>query len=182
MSEPDHIVAGDTVAWLRELPEYPASDGWSLEYYFRGQAGSFQVTATAEGDAHRVEVAPGTSAGWAPGTYVWQAFATKTGARHRVDSGELVVEIDFTQVSGAYDPRSHAEKMVEAIEALMERRATTDQQSYKLPDGRELQRLGLADLNAWHKRYRQIVANEKRSKRLKDGGQLTGMIQVRFTR
>jgi hypothetical protein len=33
-SEPVRITAGDTVAWTKALPDYPASAGWVLKYRF----------------------------------------------------------------------------------------------------------------------------------------------------
>lgn len=63
--------------------------------------------------------------------------------------------------------QTHAERVLNAIEATIERRASTDQMSYTI-DGRSLSRTPIADLLALRDRYKAEVAREKQAARLKN--------------
>ena len=71
-TEPATLRAGDTADWLLSLPDYPAGAGWSVEYTLINAAGKITIASAAEGNAHRIHVAPATTADWAAGTYAWQ--------------------------------------------------------------------------------------------------------------
>jgi hypothetical protein len=67
--------------------------------------------------------------------------------------------------SGAYDGRSVSERIIAAIDATIEGKATADQQSYVIQSGsgsRSLSRMSLEDLMIARKYYATIVAAEKR--------------------
>jgi hypothetical protein len=49
-SELTVFFAGNTVKWKKSLADYPASEGWSLEYALTGSAGGRTVSASASGD------------------------------------------------------------------------------------------------------------------------------------
>jgi hypothetical protein len=60
------------------------------------------------------------------------------------------------------DPRSHARKTLDAIEAVVEGRATKDQQAYTI-GGRSLQRMPIKDLMYFRGVYRaEVYAEESR--------------------
>ena len=63
-SEPESLVAGDTVTWQKTLSDYPASDGWVLSYRLINAAGNIDITSSASGDDHLVSVAATATAGW----------------------------------------------------------------------------------------------------------------------
>ena len=65
--------------------------------------------------------------------------------------------------------QSHAQKMLAAIEAVLEGKATHDVLELAI-DGTQLKRMGFADLMQVRDRYRAEVINEGRRAKLKTGG------------
>lgn len=77
------------------------------------------------------------------------------------DAGRTLARTLSIPVS-AYRPagESHAQRVLAAIEAVLERRATVDQQSYGI-EGRSLARMPIGDLLRFRDRYRAEVAAER---------------------
>lgn len=123
-TEPTALIAGDTATWSKSLADFPASAGWALTYTLINAAGKISIAASASGDDHLVEVAPATTADWVAGRYQWLAHVTLGAARHTVGSGTMEVKPNLAAAT-TYDARSHARKMLEAIEAALEARATS---------------------------------------------------------
>jgi hypothetical protein len=161
-TEPTELRAGDLWEWRREdlTSDYPASS-WTLTYRFKNAAGGFEVVAVADGDAFESSVAAATSAAIAAGVYAWQARVTKLTESYTVDTGETKVLPDLFAgtASAASDQRTHARTTLEAIEAVIEGRATTDQQEYTIGT-RSLKRIPIAELLSFRDRYRMAVARE----------------------
>lgn len=125
ITEPTELRAGDTWLWLRSLGDYPASV-WTLTYHFRNASAYFDVTATADGDDHSVDVPMATTAAYAPGHYEWAAFVTDGSTRHEVDTGRIEVLADVSATQ-AYDGRTDFRKLIDAIDAILQSRASSDQ-------------------------------------------------------
>lgn len=64
----------------------------------------------------------------------------------------------------ADDTKTHAQKVLDAINAVIERRATSDQQSYSI-NGLSITRMNIGELLKFQKIYELRVANEKNPKR-----------------
>jgi len=124
-TEPAALRAGDTWQWTRVLGDYPA-DAWTLTYYFRNAAAHFNVVAAADGTAYAVNVVKATTAARTAGWYDWAAFVSSATERYQVDAGRTEVLPDLS-AAAAYDGRTFARKMLDAIEAALLSRATTDQ-------------------------------------------------------
>lgn len=124
-TEPAALRSGDTWQWNRDLGDYPA-DVWTLTYYFRNAASNFDIIATADGTAYAVSVAMSTTAGYTAGWYDWTAFVSNGTERYQVGSGRLEVQPNLA-AAAPYDGRGFARKMVDAIEAALLNRATSDQ-------------------------------------------------------
>lgn len=144
---PAKINAGLTFSKLVTLTGYRAPD-WQLEAILRGP-GVINLVATAEGPQHRLASTASDTAAWAPGLYAYAVRATRTdGTVVQIDAGTTEVLPDLAQSSGG-DMRSHARITLENIRAVIENRATQDQQRYVIETGnskRELWRTPLADL------------------------------------
>lgn len=155
--EPTTLHAGDSVAWSRDVPAHPADDGWSLQYVFSGpDRHSVDAIAAAP---YRVELVASVTATWAPGLYRWVALAIKGDARVTVASGRLQVDPNLATAEPG-DVRSHAQRMLDLIEAALEKRIPKDQQSYEI-DGQRLDRIPIERLNALRLQYRREVARER---------------------
>lgn len=121
--EPIRIVAGDALAWTKTLSDYPATEGWVLSYALLSSGKTpITITASASGSDHAVSVASATSATYAPAVYHWTSMVTKSGERVTISSGTVEILPNPTTQASTYDPRTHAEKCLAAIEAVLEGR------------------------------------------------------------
>ena len=78
-----------------------------------------------------------------------------------------------------YDSRTHAQKTLDAIKAVIEKRASLDQQEYSI-HGRQLKRMTIDELLKFRVVYEREVANEIVKERLAAGlpagGKSTGEV------
>jgi hypothetical protein len=174
--EPATIAAGDTAKWRRELPDYPASAGWTLTYTLVRAAQRITFTASADGDLHLVNVAASTTTGWAAGSYTWRAQVSKAGEVYTVGTGTVLIRANFTT---ATDGRSHARKVLDAIEAVIEGRASSEV-SYYMIGGRQLRYMEPSELMGLRDRYRAEVAREEAAERVSRGLPDQRRVYVRF--
>lgn len=184
--EPREIVIGTTLKWRREFCVYPATE-YSLTYYFRGAGKGFDAAATADGEEFSITVPAATTAEMAAGTYYWQAVATKDGEKFVAGEGEAkaVASLAAVDATAAVDGRSQAKKILDAIDAMIEGKATRDQQEYTIDTGagaRSLRRIPIPDLIDLRKTYARIVAGERRRTRVRGGGTLFRNVKARFNR
>lgn len=157
-TEPTAVTAGDTLAWSKSLPDYPASAGWVLAYALVCAGQLITITAAASGDDHLVTVAAATSAAYVPGTYAWQATVTKTTERYTVGTGTLTVLPNLAAQGGGYDARTHAAKTLAALESWIESHdmAVAD---YQIA-GRAMRYIPIPDLLKLRDTYKAEVSRE----------------------
>ena len=156
---PKELRAGSSLQWPITLTAYPAPD-WSLSLYLRGPAG-IDLTTTPDGVQHVLTASPATTANWTAGTYSYLVRVTDGVDIIDIDEGQIEVRADLAAITGEHDGRSHAQKVLGALEAVIEGRATIDQSSYKI-NNRELSRTPIPELIALRKYYRAEVLREKR--------------------
>ena len=87
------LIVGDTLQFDTDVPDYPASDGYTLTYRLvpRVSGSAIEITATADGDTFAVNVAAATTAAWTAGEYSWHSYVTLSGARYTVGHRKSVV-------------------------------------------------------------------------------------------
>jgi hypothetical protein len=178
--EPSRVIAGDTVIWRRAdlLTDYPSAS-YSLHYRGRraGDAtASFNVSANSD---YQVTVAAAATEKWTPGVYHWQAYVTRTSDSARVTVAEGTFEVVANRATSTADPRSHAARMVAAIEALLEGKATDDVDEYSI-NGRSLKKIPVAELLKWRDRYKAEALREKAAEDIKRGLATSRRVMVRF--
>ena len=158
MSEPKTIQAGDSVSWSRTASGCSAADGWVVHYALRGPS-QIDLQADGNGEVFTVTVGASVSAGWLAGDYVFSCFA-KRGADERktLATGRVTILPDFASTNP--DARSHAKRMLDAIEATLEKRATKDQMSYQV-DGLAISRIPIPDLIQLRNKYRREYRREQ---------------------
>lgn len=179
-NEPLELRAGDTWEWRREdLDDYPAGT-WTLTYRFKNAAGGFEVVASADGVDFAVTVTAATTASYTAGTYTWAAQVVNGTTKKTVDTGTLKVlpNLFAGSASTASDQRTHAKKVLDAIEAVIEGRASLDQEEFQI-GGRMLKRTKLSDLLMLRSRYAAEVAREQASEKLANGIGIARKLQVR---
>lgn len=155
---PDSAVAGDTWRWAVELPDHPPSDGWALTYAFRG-AQTVQVTAQPDGETYVVTVPAAETAKLGSGVCPWSARVAKDGERYTVATGTVTVEADLGE-----GPTTN-ERILAAIEATLEGRASQDADTYQIA-GRAVSKTPHDKLMDLRARYRYLVEIERRGGRV----------------
>ncbi len=181
-TEPDEIIAGDRWAWKRtDLgSDYPPAS-YALTYSARLESvgTEIEITASESGTDYIIEVAAATTATYTVGIYHWQAYIIRASDSERVtvDSGTFTVIAD--RDSASTDPRSHVKITLDAIEAVIESRATKDQESYSI-NGRSLSRTPLEDLLKMRQEYRKEYSTELKKEAIANGRGHSGKIRVRL--
>jgi len=180
---PTKIVVGDFIQWKKtELAtSYPPATH-SATYVARiasGQSGEIQVSAIERPTYYLFQVNSATSAAFATGYYHWQLeiVETATGNRIVVERGEFEAIADLDN-NGA-DPRTHAEIMVDKIEALLSGRADKDVSSYSI-QGRSISKMNVSELLQWRDYYRKEVVKEQRDLAIEQGRPTKTTMKVRF--
>lgn len=181
--EPLKVVVGDFIQWKKaKLAEsYPTSQ-YSAEYVARVTAGGsseIKLAAIERPTYYLFQVSSAVSEGFSPGYYHWQLEVTQTSSGNRlvVERGEFEAIPDLDN-NGA-DPRTHAEIMLDKIEALLQGRADKDVTSYSI-NGRSISKMSIADLLQWRDYYRKEVAKERNDNAIALGRPTKTTMKVRF--
>jgi len=156
------LTAGDTLDFTTSVPDYPASEGWTLKYRLAPRAAgtAIDITATADGDDYDVQAAASTTISWAAGFYTWTAYVELAAERYTVGRGQLQIRAASTTLAAATDGRTHARIVLDAINATIEGRATKDQQEYSI-GSRSLKRIPLMELLKFRDQYQAKVNAEE---------------------
>jgi hypothetical protein len=183
----DELIAGDTLDFLDSVPEYPPADGWTLAYRLVPRFTSpvqapIDITASTSGSDYRVQAAAGVTATWAAGYYTWSRWVEKAGPiRQSLGSGQIrILENPAAAVAG-FDGRTSARKVFDSITAVIEGRATKDQEEYSIA-GRSLKRTPIEDLLVLRDRYFTEVQNEEAAAGISAGQGNPRNFGVRFNR
>lgn len=178
---PATITAGLNLTFRAAVPDFPPP-GWELIAHLRGPK-AIDLEATADGSAHLFDVKAAATQAWPAGTYAYSVRATNGGDVIEVEAGQVVVRADLAGIGDGHDARSHVEKVLEAIEAVIEGRATRDQERYEIDVGgtrRELVRTPIPDLLRLRDRYREELRRMNAAAR--GHSSLLGRpVRVRFT-
>ena len=174
--EPQQLRVGDTWSWRRSVPGYSASEGWSLRYELVTIGQRIVIDAVAEGDDFLVLVPANVTAQKVAGRYQWLARVLKGADVFSIGQGMVQITPDF---ASAVDSRSHARKVLDAIEAVLEQRATRDQEEYSIA-GRSLKRTSIGDLLKLRDQYKKDVALEAAADNMQNGLATGHRILVRF--
>lgn len=172
---PNKITAGLTLSLTFELTSYPGPQ-WSCLLLLRG-AGHIDIEGSSNSKAHTLAESFGNTQGWLPGNYSYSLRVTDGTVTHEIESGLLDILPDLALADASFDGRAHAEKVLSSIEAVIEGRATKDQDSYRI-NNRELRRTPISQLLKLREVYRAEVAQLKARRR---GRQTLGRpILIRF--
>ncbi len=171
---PKTLTAGLSFKQTFNLLAYPAPD-WGLALYLRGPS-SIDLDFSVTGLAHEVTVQAVDSAQWEPGRYWYSLRASKDFEIIEIEAGDIQILPNLQDQSDGFDGRNHQERVLEAIEAVLERRSTLDQDRYRI-NNRELQRTPIPELLKLRDRYKTELSriNAAKSGRLFDQA-----VRVRF--
>lgn len=155
---PAKITAGDSLSWTVEDGDHPAGDGWTCKYYLVKSDKQIEIESSPAGDAHAFSLAPGDTVDWPAGRYKYQAVMIKGSTeRATIEAGHVDVAVNYAAQSSGFDAREHAEIVLDALWAVAEGKATTDQASISIGD-QALTHMSPAQLNEWIRVYEAKVA------------------------
>jgi hypothetical protein len=194
--EPLEIIIGDTLTWIRrsvqaayqndsgtlDYTDIKASEGWTLKFTAVGKLGIISITAGADtdnADDFKFTATAAVTAAYVAGDYQWQVTATKTTTRYTIAEGWVTLLDNISGRFALYDNRSHAKKVLDAIEAVIEGRASLDQMSYAIA-GRQLSRTPIPDLMKLRSLYKDEYDGEVATARIQAGLASKRKILTRF--
>ncbi len=157
---PPNLVAGTTLGFTETVPDYPASGTSAFFYALVMPDRHLLLKSEPEGDAYKFHVLPSHTQHWQPGIYTWQSYIDSGDDRYLINSGALEVKPGFNQQFDGFDARSHVKKVLDAIESVIERRATKDQMGYTI-EGRTLERTPIPDLLKFRDQYKIEYGREQ---------------------
>ena len=183
--EPNTLIAGDLWRWRRsDLSDLYDPTDYDLKYSARKLAATttlLDITATSDATGFYVDVASATTADYEVGDYAWQAYIIRKSDSERisVDNGHFTIVANFDV--DTTDPRSHAKRMIDLLEAVLENRADDGVQYYMIGN-RQISKIPADELrkllNDYHAEYRREQAAEA----IKRGDANPNTINVRFIR
>lgn len=172
---PAELVVGDTWRWTRSWTDYPAGT-WTVTFYFDSPLGTFNAAASASGTTHSVSISSATTAALKPGRYRWTARGVSGGITETIESGWIDV-LPNVAAGAKADHRSWARRALDAVQATIEGRASSDQQAMSIA-GRSISRMSYLEL-------RQMQTDLEAQVRVEEQGAAAGLgrnIRVRFSR
>lgn len=178
MSEPKTITAGDSVSWSRTEPDYLPADGWALEYRLVSLGQNHTIQTTADGDAHQASLTSADTSSFAAGDYQLVPLM-KRGTTERVTLEGQRVRVKPNPASGAYDPRSFAEKMLDALCEQLAKKATGGKQTFSV-EGQTVTYYSWDEMVKAEKYYSGKVSQQRRREREKRTGRKSNRVLARI--
>lgn len=183
--EPDRLVTGDRFAWQRPdlVSDYPLAD-YTMTYHFSEDSGGggthhFTLSSTEADDNYYFEKPSSETATLSAGDWEWQLYAIRTSDSERITLDYGITKFVLGELDTNTDLRSHAKKVLDAIEAVIEGRATIDQSSFSL-GGRSLSRMSIDELMTFRDRYHAEYLKEVKLARIRNKQGSGNTIKVNF--
>ncbi len=174
---PDKISAGLTFSALVSSSAYSAAAGWTVRAYLRGPS-SIDIIGSPQGSQHRLSATAVQTASWLPGKYIYVIRATMDDDVEEIEHGQINILADAFSLPDGTDIRTVNQRTLDNINAVIEKRASQDQQRYVI-NNRELWRTPISDLLKLRALYADLVRQETNVAR---GRSTYGRsVRVRFT-
>ncbi len=181
---PQTLTVGDIWNWKREdiVSDYPPAS-YTLTYSFRllsSAATEIALTSsviTESATAYTISVPDSTTVGYTKGDYTWQEYISNATDRIVLNTGFVTLEPNLD--ADTSDPRSFWAKVLDAIEATIENRASIDQSSMSIA-GRSLSRMTIDELLTLRDRARFETGKEINKARIAKGLGNSSTIKARF--
>ncbi|MEO1221842.1 MAG: hypothetical protein AAFY42_10900 [Pseudomonadota bacterium] len=159
---PAQMIAGDSLGLSIPIGDYTAADGWAVRLTLTPLAGgtpqAFDASETV-GGIGQIAISSAASSALQVGDHRYLIAATKDGDRASLDFGTVHVLPD--PAADGVDQRSAAKRALDAIDAVLENRAGSEDVEYTFEDGRSIKKVPHGELLMVRKHYARIVAREK---------------------
>jgi len=179
MSVPNEIRIGTTTEWSFSHPDY-SPDTWNLTYNFIADDGSKKVSipGTADNGGWTIKIDPTTSREFTPGPWSYVALVTDGADVYQVDSGTVTILPDPT-ASDVSAFQSHVKKVLDALEAALEGRASRTDLEYQIGN-RKIKHMSPAQLYRLWKVYKMMYERERKAANLGEQIGPGAKVAVRF--
>ena len=171
---PYEVRSGDNAKWTVPLVGY---SGYAAVYTIDDGAGnSDTVTGTpdpANAESFDFDLTAAASGALPVGRYGWSLRVSLGGEVCTIETGFLEIRDPVATAD------SHSRKMLAAIRATLESRATKDQQSYSIA-GRALVRIPFEELRTYEAEYKGRVEAEDRAELRKRGRGQSNQVVTRL--
>lgn len=177
---PATIRQGDTIS--HNIPHYSnyTADTYTFAVILLSSTNRYHITASPNGLNYTLSV-PSTSTGlWTPGVYKWIGQYSYGNSVYSVYAGTTEILPGFSTI---VDTRSHAKKMLDAIEAVLEGRASDDVQQYQVSFGstsKSISKIPIEQLLVIRDRFKAEYKRELMAENIKNGIPVSTNIKVRF--
>jgi hypothetical protein len=166
--EPSTIVAGDSVSWTKSVQDYPADEGWTLNYSFQRLGSTstpIAIEADPDGANYSVDLDSSDTDNWTPGNYIWTAFVDDgSTARYRVATGTITILANPAVALGG----THASRTLALIDLAIEGRVPRGLTEFSI-QGQQITKIAIADLVKLRSVYAEWVRNEAAQDRINRG-------------
>lgn len=169
------IHAGDSFKYEAVYSGFSAADGWSAVLVIVNHDYNFSIDATVSGESYSFVADGAATSQWSPGEYRVAVRVENGLDRLTIETGSISIMPNL--FGGGAVERSHVEKVLAAIEATLEGKATNDQQQIMI-GGRSIMRLLPQHLLTWRDRYKKELADMKTAEQL--GHKPGRAVKVRF--
>jgi hypothetical protein len=184
-TEPTSLRAGDRAQWTKTLSDYPPADGWDLKYRLLNESVALDaITATEDGTTYSIDLPTTYTADLAAGIYQLTGWVEKSGDRKTIYLADVEILANLAAATSAVDSRSHVKKVLDALEAMIEGRATNAEESIVVPGfgNKQIQYLNPLELRKARNLYRREYEEELRATARKNGRKIGGRkTLVRFS-
>lgn len=179
MNAPKEITAGFTYEWQESFSQYPASTYGLTATFILNTYGNtrYTVTAVANGDGFSFTIPATVSADFTAGNYKLYLFVTLGAAKYLVGNQDVVIKANPLTATG--DTRSHIQKVLDAIEAVLENRATQEYQSMSI-NGYSITQMSPEELLKLRSYYKNELRKANNLDRINNGGSPSNTIKVKF--
>lgn len=154
-SMPDTFTAGNSLNLQLSFPDYSALDGWNSKLFLNGGT-PLNTTGSISDTGFLYSISSTRTANMTVGLYNYTIVVYTDSEQHTAQSGFITVLAN----PNTQTPRmAHVDKMINAIEAVMEGRVTDDVSSISIA-GRSITNLDineLLNLRAYYYKERYIL-------------------------
>ncbi len=179
MNAPEKLTAGFAWEWEETFPDFPASTFGLVVLLVLQSSAATKVTlnGTANGNAFTVLLPSATSTGMTAGTYKVITYATLGSEEYFLS--EKTITVAANPINSTGDQRSHVQKVLDAINAVLEGRAATEYSSITI-DGSSVASLTHSQLLDFKQKYEVMYSREKEKERIAAGGKRRNKIIPKF--
>lgn len=180
---PSNCRAGDTLKWIHAESDFVAGTD-TLEAVIVGREGRAAATVAQHqsGSTWLITFAAADTKKLPPAddyTLAIRATDAATSEEYTTLTQPLPVLANLNDQAEGFDNRTQNQRTLDAVNAVIEGRASKDQESYAI-GGRSLSRTPLRDLIDLRREYERLVAKDIRAERAKAGKGHRGRILARF--